>query len=110
VPSRAIGFVEPGQAVRLLYDAFPYTRFGAHGGEVVSVGRSILAPEELDAPARSREPVYKVRVRPDRGAVTAYGREVPLQAGMALEADLRLERRRLWRWLFEPILALRGRL
>jgi membrane fusion protein len=42
--------------------------------------------------------------------VTAYGRDVPLQAGMALEADLRLEKRTLWRWIFEPILALRGRL
>ncbi|MEE4299727.1 MAG: HlyD family efflux transporter periplasmic adaptor subunit [Pseudomonadales bacterium] len=110
VPSRAIGFVAPGQEVRLLYDAFPYTRFGAHGGEVVGVGRSILAPEELDAPARVVEPVYKVRVRPEAGEVLAYGRSIPLQAGMALEADLRLERRRLWRWLFEPLLALRGRL
>lgn len=110
VPSRAIGFVNPGQEVRLLYDAFPYTRFGTHGAEVVSVGASILAPGELDAPARALEPVYKVRVRPSAAAVTAFGREVPLQAGMALEADLRLERRRLWRWLFEPLLALRGRL
>jgi membrane fusion protein len=110
VPSRAIGFVTPGQEVRLLYDAFPYTRFGTHGGEVVSVGGSILAPEELDAPARALEPVYKVRVRPRADAVAAFGRDVPLQAGMALEADLRLERRRLWRWLFEPLLAMRGRL
>lgn len=110
VPSRAIGFVEVGQDVRLLYDAFPYTRFGAHGGEVVGVGRSVLAPEELDAPARAMEPVYKVRVRPEADTVPAYGRAIPLQAGMALEADLRLERRELWRWLFEPLLALRGRL
>lgn len=110
VPSRAIGFVDPGLDVRLLYDAFPYTRFGAHGGEVVSVGRSILAPEQVEAPGRAVEPVYKVRVRPDRDRVLAYGRDVPLQAGMALEADLRLEKRTLWRWIFEPILALRGRL
>jgi len=27
VPSRAIGFIAPGQPVRLLYDAFPYQRF-----------------------------------------------------------------------------------
>jgi membrane fusion protein len=51
-----------------------------------------------------------VRVRPEADAVAAYGRAIPLQAGMALEADLRLERRRLWRWLFEPVLAMRGRL
>lgn len=110
VPSRAIGFVDPGLDVRLLYDAFPYTRFGAQAGEVISVGRSILAPDQVDAPGRAMEPVYKVRVRPARDRVTAYGRDVPLQAGMALEADLRLEKRALWRWIFEPILAVRGRL
>ena len=30
VPSRAIGFVQPGQRVRLMVDAFPYQRFGSH--------------------------------------------------------------------------------
>ena len=110
VPSRAIGFVRPGQDVRLLYDAFPFTRFGVHAGEVVAVSGSVLAPHELDAPAQAQEPVYKVRVRPASDVVEAYGRRIPLQAGMALEADLALERRRLWRWLFEPILALQGRL
>ena len=96
--------------MRLLYDAFPYTRFGVHGGKVVSVGRSMLAPDEVEAPGRAVEPVYKVRVRPDRDRVMAYGRDVPLHAGIALEADLRLKKRTLWRWIFEPILALRGRL
>ena len=34
VPSRAIGFVKSGQRVRLLYDAFPYQKFGPAWGEV----------------------------------------------------------------------------
>ncbi|HSG87684.1 MAG TPA: HlyD family efflux transporter periplasmic adaptor subunit [Pseudomonadales bacterium] len=110
VPSRAAGFVRAGQQVRLLYDAFPFTRFGVHAGEVVGVGRSILSPAELDAPARATEPVYKVRVRPRTDVIEAYGERVPLQAGMALEADIELERRRLWRWLFDPLLALGARL
>ena len=32
VPSRAIGFVKTGQRVRLLYDAFPYQKFGPGRG------------------------------------------------------------------------------
>jgi membrane fusion protein len=110
VPSRAVGFVRAGQQVRLLYDAFPYTRFGVHVAEVVRVGRSILAPSELGGPAAVREPVYKVRVRPRSDAVRARGERFPLQAGMALEADIQLERRPLWHWLLEPLLALEGRL
>ena len=110
VPSRAIGFVRPGQQVRLLYDAFPFTRFGVHPGTVVRVGRSILSPADLSAPAAVAEPVYKVRVRPQADFIHAHGRNLPLQAGMALEADMELESRRLWQWLLEPLIALRGRL
>ena len=110
VPSRAAGFIEPGQQVRLRYAAFPHARFGSPGGRVVSVSRSILAPAQLEAPARAEEPVYKVRVRPDEDGMRAYGRVLPLQAGMALEADIALERRRLVEWLIDPVLALRGRL
>lgn len=109
VPSRAVGFVRTGQQVRLLYDAFPFTRFGVHPGEVVGIGRSILVPAEIDGPAAVTEPVYKVRVRLARSSILAYGDPVPLQAGMALEADIALEHRPLWRWLLEPLLALGAR-
>jgi membrane fusion protein len=32
-PTRAVGFVERGKETRLLYDAFPYQRFGSFGGK-----------------------------------------------------------------------------
>ncbi len=110
VPSRAAGFIEPGQSVRLRYAAFPHARFGSHPGEVISVSHSILSPAQVAPPGHADEPVYKVRVRPESDLVQAYGRLLPLQAGMALEADVALERRRLFHWLFDPMLALRGRL
>ncbi len=34
VPSRAIGFIQPGTKVRLLYDAFAYQRFGPGAGTI----------------------------------------------------------------------------
>jgi membrane fusion protein len=40
----------------------------------------------------------------DRQAVSAAGQNRPLLAGMQLEADVMLERRRLVEWLFEPVL------
>lgn len=110
VPSRAAGFIEPGQSVRLRYAAFPHARFGSQPGKVVSVSHSILTPAQVAPPGQAEEPVYKVRVRPESDVVLAYGRALPLQAGMALEADVALERRRLMLWLFDPMLALRGRL
>jgi membrane fusion protein len=116
-PSRSIGFVHPGQRVLLRYQAFPYQKFGHAEGEVVSVSRSALAPTELPAQLAglsalvgSGEPIYRITVKLERQSVTAYGKEQPLQAGMQLESDLLLERRRLYEWVLEPLYTLTGKL
>jgi membrane fusion protein len=41
--------------------------------------------------------------------VAAYGRDEPLQAGMQVEANVFLDRRRLIEWVFEPLFSLAGR-
>lgn len=110
VPSRAIPHIQPGQAVRLLYDGFPYQRFGAGSGKVVTISATVLAPGDVQAALKLEEAVYLVVVNLDRQHMYAYGHEIPLQAGMALKADLILEERSFLAWLLDPIYALRGRL
>lgn len=110
VPSRAIGFVEPGQRVRLMYDAFPFQRFGTHGGTVETVSETMLSPEEALGPVRLPEPAYRVTVALDRPTVNAFGRDVALQPDMTLRADIVLEERTLLEWLLEPLLSARGRM
>lgn len=110
VPTRAFGFIRPGQETRMRYDAFPYQRFGLYKGEVTQYSKSILLPNEVSTPVPVNEPVYQVHVKLNSQAVKAYGAEVPLQSGMLLSADIVLEQRSLLNWLFEPILSLRGRL
>ena len=107
VPTRAIGFVRPGQRVRLLYDAFPFQRFGTYSGRVTSVAKTILSDAGLSAPVELKEPCYKVVAALDRPDVDANGQKVPLQAGMLLRADILLEKRELIRWLLDPILNVR---
>ena len=107
VPTRAIGFVRPGQKVRLLYDAFPFQRFGTYSGHVGSVSNTILSDAGLSAPVELKEPAYKVIAELDRPDVDANGQKVPLQAGMLLRADILLEKRELIRWLLDPILNVR---
>ena len=41
--------------------------------------------------------------------VRAYGQAMNLQAGMAVDADIWLDRRRVIEWLFDPILSITGR-
>ena len=109
VPSRAVGFVEPGQQVRLLYDAFDYRRFGIQTGEIAEISSSVFSPSESPLGMSVKENSYRVTVRLDRQSVQAYGREFPLQAGMSLRADIVLEKRTLIEWILEPLLSLRGR-
>ncbi|MFZ5610385.1 MAG: HlyD family secretion protein [Pseudomonadota bacterium] len=109
VPSRAIGFVRQGQEVRLLYDAFPYQRFGAYRGVVKTVTKTILAPAEAATPFTLQEPAYRVKVALSDQAVDAFGEAVPLQPGMTLQARIVLERQSLLAWLAEPWRAVRSR-
>lgn len=119
-PSRAIGFVQPGQRVLVRYPAFPYQRFGHHEGLVASVSRTAVSPADLPAPlagvsgsgggnAAAAEPIYRIVVEVASQSVTAYGQTMALQPGMALEADVSLERRRLAEWVLEPLYAVTGK-
>jgi membrane fusion protein len=107
VPTRAVGFIHSGQKVRLLYDAFPFQRFGVYSGEVISVSKSILSGEDVKGPVPLSEPSYEVIAQLDRQDIDANGQRLPLKAGMLLKADILLEKRQLVRWLLDPILSVR---
>lgn len=112
-PSRTVGFIQPGQQVWLRYAAYPYQKFGMALGQVAHVSPTSIAPQDLPSgqaqalvsAAQANEPLYRIDVRLERQAIAAYGRDLPLRAGMALDADVTLEHRRIWEWLLEPLLA-----
>lgn len=110
VPTRAIGFIEAGNAVVLRYDAFPFQRFGQYQGKVRSVGRTVWSPGEHVGALTVREPVYRIEVALDGQAVRNGAQEFPLRPGMLVNADILLEKRTIFEWVFEPVLALRERL
>ncbi|WDD99176.1 HlyD family secretion protein [Thalassomonas actiniarum] len=108
VPTRAYGFVKEGQKTRIRYQAFPYQRFGIYQGKIEKVSKSVLLPNEANLPVSLQEPVYQVVVDIEQQEAIAYGLEVPLQAGMLLEADIMVDSRSLFEWLFEPIYSIKG--
>lgn len=107
VPARAIGFVQPGQGVRILYEAFPYQQFGTYGGRVNQISQTILTKSDTSGPIELKEPAYRVTVVLDRPDILAYGKRVALQADMLLKADIILEKRSLIRWFLDPLLSVR---
>ena len=113
IPSHAAGFVRPGQRVAIRYAAYAYQKFGLQAGTVQQVTQNALTQAEVGTLLGGQIPpeaLYRVRVRLDHQHVTAYGRRQPLKPGMALEADMLLERRRLLEWVFEPLYGFAQRL
>jgi len=110
VPSRAAGFIQPAQDVRLMYEAFPHQRFGVGAATVQTVSRTVLAPSEVAIAGMAlQEPVFRVRAALEKETVDAYGAAIPLQPGMLLHADVVIDQRSLLEWLFDPIFAARRR-
>jgi membrane fusion protein len=107
LPARAIGFVKPGQAVRILYEAFPYQHFGTYRGSVVKVSQTILNSSDATGPIKLNEPAYRVTVGLERPDIDAYGTRVALQPDMLLKADVILEKRSLMSWLTNPLRGVR---
>jgi membrane fusion protein len=104
VPARAIGFLEVGQEVRLLYEAFPYQSYGVYGGTVSNISRTIVTQGDAAMPLTLAEPAYVVSVSLERPYVEAYGQAIPLQPDMLLSADIILGKRSLIEWLLDPLL------
>lgn len=116
-PSKAIGFVKAGHRVLLRYQAFPYQKFGHHVGYVQDVSRTAVSPAELPPQLSGltglygeKDPFYRITVRLEKQAITAYGQPQALQAGMQLEADVLIETRRLYEWLLDPLYTITGKL
>jgi len=114
-PSRAIGLLRPGQAVRLRVQAFAYQHYGWLPGRVLRVASTPSRGEDVwsalpqpPAPelAAVREPLYRVTValaRQDMPDPQGGSAGLPLRTGMQLEADVVLEKRRLVAWLFDSL-------
>lgn len=109
VPTRAIGFLQPGGQVLLRYQAFPYQKFGQHVGRIRSIARTTFSPTDLQLLGEAKEQYYRVLVTLAEQQVLAYGQRVPLHDGMQLEADLAVDTRRLYEWVLEPLYTLSGR-
>lgn len=105
-----IGYVKAGQVVELKLDSFPFTQYGTVEGRV----SWISADAELQngassgsAPApgaqRAQGLSYRVHITPTGPALLRRGEPVRLQAGMSLRADIQTDRRKLIRFILDPL-------
>lgn len=98
VPASGAGQIKPGQRVNLLYDSFPYQRFGVRHATV-----RWLSPATVEGQFRAFAEV-------DDHAVTVGGERRSLSVGMGGRADVIVGRRQLIAYAFEPLRQLRENL
>jgi multidrug efflux pump subunit AcrA (membrane-fusion protein) len=95
IPPGEVGRLEAGQGVKLLYEAFPYQRYGVRSGTLAWVG-----PASVEEPGRT---FFPARADITDEAIVVQGRPRPLRAGMGGRAKIVVGRRRLASYAFEPL-------
>ncbi|MBP6749016.1 MAG: hypothetical protein KA144_05205 [Xanthomonadaceae bacterium] len=110
IPEHALASVDVGAEVFLRYSAYPHQRYGQYRGRILRISRIPIADESpastqaLDEIPGAQASRYRAvvslerqRVRDDRGV------ERDLRPGLGVMADIVVEKRALYRWLFEPL-------
>ena len=110
VPTKAAGFLVPGQSVRLAIDAFPYEKFGTLQSTIRSISRAAtVRPAVASVGAGEPTSYYLAVAELNQPFMKAYGTRQRLTPGMALTARVVIERQSIIRWLFDPFYAVQGR-
>lgn len=99
VSNADLAFVRPGQRADIAIAAYDRNRYGTIEGTVTTIGTDALPPDETYKYIR-----FPVGLDLSRQYVEAGGVRYPLQAGMALTADLRLEKRTILDLLMSSVM------
>lgn len=105
VQNEDVGFVVPGQAVRLKLQAYPFQKYGLLGGTVETVGADSSARDPQKAVAMGQSPQsYKALVRlDDQRLVASDGGVLRLAPGMVVQAEIEQGRRTVLEYLLSPV-------
>ncbi|MEA2625676.1 MAG: rane fusion protein [Candidatus Binatota bacterium] len=99
VPPSGAGRLKPGQVVKLLYDAFPYQRYGVRYGKLRWVSPAAIR--------HSKRTAFRALVDPDDEGIWIDGEQRPFLPGMGGSARIVIGRRSLLSYAFGPIRQLR---
>lgn len=91
VTNKDIGFMKIGQKVKVRVNSYPFTEYGELNGKIKNIGADALEPTQT-----MREYHFPVTIKlKDDKLKTKSGGIIPLQAGMTINANIKLRERRL---------------
>ena len=94
-----LAFVRPGQKADISVVSYDRSRYGTIAATVRTIGTDALPPDETYKYER-----FPVSLRLERQYVQKAGKRYPLQAGMGIGVDLRLEKRTILELLKSALL------
>ena len=107
VSNEDIGFVRPGQPVKLKFATYPFQKYGMGQGTVEHVSADAQSEEEARDKglqgAGQRPLRYKALVTLDASALETDGVKHPLSVGMQTTAEILLGRRTVMEYLLSPV-------
>ena len=107
VSNEDIGFVRPGQAVKLKFAAYTFQKYGMGHGTVEHVSADAQSEEEArdkgQQGAGQRPLRYKALVTLDASALETDGVKYPLSVGMQSTAEILLGDRTVAEYLLSPV-------
>jgi multidrug resistance efflux pump len=96
VPTKDIGLLKKGQAVRYRFEAFDYNYFGVLTGRIINI--------DNDFTTINNKPVFKVRCSFDSAQLhLKNGYTGQLKKGLGFQACFVVTRRSLWQLLFDKM-------
>lgn len=113
IPEHSLASIDVGAEVLLRFPAYPHQRYGQYRGRILRISRTPIADEAAASAGvsalqtsryRAAVSLERQRVRDDRGV------ERDLRPGLGVMADIVVEKRALYRWLFEPLTRIEERI
>lgn len=94
--NKDIGFVQEGQSAQVKIDAFEYTKYGTIPAHVTHVSRDAIQDEKKGL-------IYAVKITLDTSRINVEGRDMPLSAGMSINAEIKTGTRRVIEYVLSPL-------
>lgn len=88
ITNRDIGFVNPGMIADVRIDSFPFSEFGDVKGKLIGIAADALPP----TPERNFYS-FPARIRLDNQYLKINDKQIPLQSGMAVSANIKIRKR-----------------
>lgn len=90
LPDKDLAFVRPGQSAEIEFPAYRRDKYGWLPATVISIGTDALPPDKTESAANYSR--FPVKLRLSKQYLESEGKRYSLQSGMALTANLRLDK------------------